>query len=80
MYAGVLFHSVHLAGAMMICFNKSCLLNQIVLKIEESSIDADQVLNGIGVIYGDETLPQLYEKSEVSLRHLPGQEGIVCSC
>jgi transcription elongation factor SPT6 len=38
------------------------------------------VLNGIGVIYGDETLPQLYEKSEVSLRHLPGQEGIVCSC
>ncbi|XP_073260366.1 transcription elongation factor SPT6-like isoform X3 [Populus alba] len=52
-------------------------IKEIVLKIEESSIDADQVLNGIAVIYGDETLPQLYEKSEVSLRHLPGQEGIV---
>ncbi|XP_011034669.1 PREDICTED: transcription elongation factor SPT6-like isoform X2 [Populus euphratica] len=52
-------------------------IKEIVLRIEESSIDADQVLNGIGVIYGDETLPQLYEKSEVSLRHFPGQEGIV---
>ncbi|XP_020528358.1 transcription elongation factor SPT6-like [Amborella trichopoda] len=45
--------------------------------VEEHPKEIGQEMEGIGVVYGDESLPHLYENSRISLDQLPGQQGIV---
>ncbi|KAF8410945.1 hypothetical protein HHK36_003482 [Tetracentron sinense] len=54
------------------------LLHQIIFKmVEEHPREVGQEMDGISVVYGDESLPRLYENSRVSSDQLPGQPGIV---
>ncbi|KAJ4828465.1 hypothetical protein Tsubulata_018175 [Turnera subulata] len=52
-------------------------IKEIILKMEENNVDAAQVVNQISIVYGDESLPKLYENSSVSMKQLPHQDGIV---
>ncbi|GMI73270.1 hypothetical protein HRI_000996300 [Hibiscus trionum] len=62
--------------------NASCVrlkddVNEIISKVEESLRDIGQATKGISVVFGDESLPQLYEHSPISTDQLPEQPGIV---
>ncbi|XVE52349.1 hypothetical protein DITRI_Ditri02bG0115900 [Diplodiscus trichospermus] len=62
--------------------NASCVrlkedVKEIVSKLEENNRELGQATNAISVVYGNESLPQLYEHSEISSDQLPGQPGIV---
>lgn len=41
---------------------------------EESAEGSD---NNVKLVYGDESIPSLFETSKLSLRQLPGQPGTV---
>ncbi|KAL1173906.1 hypothetical protein V6Z11_A05G444300 [Gossypium hirsutum] len=62
--------------------NASCVrlrddVKEIISKLEENLRDLGQATGGISVVFGDESLPQLYEHSEISSDQLPEQPGIV---
>ncbi|KAH9610332.1 hypothetical protein KSS87_005321 [Heliosperma pusillum] len=51
---------------------------EIVFKmVEENPRDVGQDMDGLSVLYGDESLPRLYENSQISSEQIPGQRGIV---
>ncbi|KAJ4980659.1 hypothetical protein NE237_031496 [Protea cynaroides] len=51
---------------------------EIIFKmVEEYPRDVGQEMDNLVVVYGDESLPHLYENSRVSSDQLPGQPGIV---
>ncbi|KAG9449004.1 hypothetical protein H6P81_008969 [Aristolochia fimbriata] len=53
-------------------------LFEIIFKIvEEHPTEVGQEIDEIKVVYGDESLPRLYENSRISSDQLPGQPGIV---
>eukprot|EP00261_Vitis_vinifera_P032001 XP_019073244.1 PREDICTED: transcription elongation factor SPT6 homolog isoform X1 [Vitis vinifera] len=45
--------------------------------MEENPRDVSQKMDGIRIVYGDESLPRIYEHSRISSDQLPGQLGIV---
>lgn len=63
------------------CFNiYMCyyFLHQVIFKIvEDHPKDVSRDIENISIVYGDESLPRLYENSRVSSDQLPGQPGTV---
>lgn len=43
--------------------------------VEENPRDVGHEMDGISVVYGDESLPHLYENTRISSDQLPGQSG-----
>lgn len=43
--------------------------------VEENPRDVGHEMDGLSIVYGDESLPRLYENSRVSSDQLPGQPG-----
>lgn len=51
-------------------------LSQIIFKmVEEYPRDVRRDMDALNIIYGDETLPHLYENSRISEDQLPSQSG-----
>ncbi|GMH28309.1 hypothetical protein Nepgr_030152 [Nepenthes gracilis] len=51
---------------------------EIVFKmVEENPRDVGHEMDGLSVVYGDESLPRLYENSRTSSDQIPGHSGIV---
>ena len=49
---------------------------QIIFKmVEENPRDVGHEMDGLSIVYGDESLPRLYENSRISSDQLPGQSG-----
>ena len=47
---------------------------QIIFKmVEENPRDVGHEMDGLSIVYGDESLPRLYENSRISSDQLPGQ-------
>ncbi|KAM5550549.1 transcription elongation factor SPT6 [Rosa sericea] len=74
-------HQPHVAvlGAV----NLSCVrlkedIYEIIFKmVEENPRDVGQDMDGLSIVYGDESLARLYENSRISSDQLPAQSGIV---
>lgn len=50
---------------------------QVIFKVvEEHPRDLAEGLDMIKVVYGDESIPSLYENSRISQEQLPGQPGL----
>lgn len=50
--------------------------NQIIYNmVEEYPRNVSQEMAEISIVYGDESLPRLYEHSRISSEQLPGQPG-----
>lgn len=43
--------------------------------VEDHPYDVGHEVDELSVVYGDESLPRLYENSRVSLDQLPAQQG-----
>ncbi|XP_059668271.1 transcription elongation factor SPT6 homolog [Cornus florida] len=51
---------------------------EIIFKmVEDNPRDVGHEMDGLSILYGDESLPHLYENSRISSDQLPGQSGIV---
>ncbi|KAM7257034.1 hypothetical protein ACFE04_012775 [Oxalis oulophora] len=51
---------------------------EIIFKmVEEYPRDLGHEMDDLSIVYGDESLPRLYENSRISSEQLPGQTGIV---
>ncbi|XWS74617.1 hypothetical protein CRYUN_Cryun01aG0014000 [Craigia yunnanensis] len=51
---------------------------EIIFKmVEENPRDVGHEMDELSIVYGDESLPRLYENSKISSDQLPGQSGIV---
>lgn len=51
---------------------------QIIFKmVEDNPRDVGHEMDNLNVVYGDESLPHLYENSRISVDQLPSQEGIL---
>ncbi|KAA8517882.1 hypothetical protein F0562_015329 [Nyssa sinensis] len=51
---------------------------EIIFKmVEDNPRDVGHEMDGLSIVYGDESLPHLYENSRISSDQLPGQSGIV---
>lgn len=49
---------------------------QIIFKmVEENPRDVGHEMDELSIVYGDESLPRLYENSRISSDQLPGQPG-----
>lgn len=44
--------------------------------VEENPRDVGHEMDGLSIVYGDESLPRLYENSRISSEQLPSQQGI----
>ena len=45
--------------------------------VEENPRDVGHEMDELSIVYGDESLPRLYENSRISSDQLPGQSGII---
>ncbi|KAF8410946.1 hypothetical protein HHK36_003483 [Tetracentron sinense] len=71
-------HVVVLGAVNLSCTRLKDDIYEIIFKmVEEHPREVGQEMDGISVVYGDESLPRLYENSRVSSDQLPGQPGIV---
>lgn len=49
---------------------------QVIFKmVEENPRDVGHEMDGLSIVYGDESLPRLYENSRISSEQLPSQQG-----
>jgi len=46
--------------------------------VEENPRDVGHEMDGVSVVYGDESLPRLYENCQISSDQLPSQPGKYC--
>lgn len=52
---------------------------QVIFKmVEENPRDVGHEMDGLSIVYGDESLPRLYENSRISSEQLPSQQGKYC--
>ena len=50
---------------------------QVIFKmVEENPRDVGHEMDGLSIVYGDESLPRLYENSRISSEQLPSQQGL----
>ncbi|CAL9765594.1 unnamed protein product [Musa acuminata subsp. burmannicoides] len=71
-------HAVCVGAANMACRQLKDDIYEVIFKIvEDHPKDVSQDLEYISIVFGDESLPRLYENSRVSADQLPGQPGIV---
>ncbi|BBN03708.1 transcription elongation factor SPT6 [Marchantia polymorpha subsp. ruderalis] len=71
-------HVVVLGAANLACRHLLADIHEVTFKIvEEHPRDLAEGLDTINVVFGDETIPQLYENSHISEEQLVGHPGIV---
>ncbi|KAH7843835.1 hypothetical protein Vadar_021229 [Vaccinium darrowii] len=71
-------HVVVLGGVNLSCTRLKDDIYEIIFKIvEDNPRDVGPLMDGLNIIYGDESLPHLYENSRISSDQLPGHSGIV---
>lgn len=71
-------HVVVLGAVNLSCNKLKDDIYEIIFKmVEENPRDVGHEMDGISVVYGDESLPHLYENTRISSDQLPGQSGIV---
>ncbi|PON81487.1 Transcription elongation factor [Trema orientale] len=71
-------HVVVLGAVNLSCTRLKEDIYEIIFKmVEENPRDVGHDMDGLSIVYGDESLPRLYENSRVSSDQLPGQSGIV---
>ncbi|KAJ7976530.1 Transcription elongation factor spt6 [Quillaja saponaria] len=71
-------HVVVLGAANLSCTRLKEDIYEIIYKmVEENPRDVGHEMDGLSVVYGDESLARLYETSRISSDQLPGQSGIV---
>ncbi|XP_077219251.1 global transcription factor group B1 [Tasmannia lanceolata] len=71
-------HVVVLGAVNLSCTRLKDDIFEIIFKMfEERPGEITQEMDGISVVYGDESLPRLYENSRISSDQLPGHPGIV---
>ncbi|KAK9075914.1 hypothetical protein SSX86_004244 [Deinandra increscens subsp. villosa] len=71
-------HVVVLGAVNLSCTRlKDAIYEVIFNMVEYTPRDVGQEMDGIQVVYGDETLPHLYENSRISSEQLQPQSGIV---
>ncbi|XP_059462274.1 transcription elongation factor SPT6 homolog isoform X3 [Corylus avellana] len=71
-------HVVVLGAVNLSCTRLKEDIYEIIFKmVEENPRDVGHEMDGLSIVYGDESLPRLYENSRISSDQLPGQPGIV---
>ncbi|XP_011041352.1 PREDICTED: transcription elongation factor SPT6-like isoform X3 [Populus euphratica] len=71
-------HVVVLGAAHLSCTKLKDDIYEIIFKmVEENPRDVGHEMDELSIVYGDESLPRLYENSRISSDQLPGQSGIV---
>ncbi|WOG98158.1 hypothetical protein DCAR_0417499 [Daucus carota subsp. sativus] len=71
-------HVVVLGAANLSCTRLKEDIYEIIFKmVEETPREVGHDMDGISILYGDETFPHLYENSRISSDQLPLQSGIV---
>ncbi|CAL9209230.1 transcription elongation factor SPT6 homolog [Musa acuminata AAA Group] len=71
-------HAVCVGAANMACRQLKDDIYEVIFKIvEDHPKDVSQDLEYFSIVFGDESLPRLYENSRISSDQLPGQPGIV---
>ncbi|KAK3010331.1 hypothetical protein RJ639_013024 [Escallonia herrerae] len=71
-------HVVVLGAVNLSCTRLKEDIYEIIFKmVEDNPRDVGHEMDGLSIVYGDETLPHLYENSRISSDQLPGQSGIV---
>ncbi|CAK9143041.1 unnamed protein product [Ilex paraguariensis] len=70
-------HIMVLGAVNLSCTRLKAEIFEIVFNIvEENPRNVGQEMDQINIVYGDESLPHLYEYSQISSDQLPGQSGI----
>ncbi|GKV32699.1 hypothetical protein SLEP1_g41286 [Rubroshorea leprosula] len=71
-------HVVVLGAVNLSCTKLKDDIYEIIFKmVEENPRDVGHEMDELSIVYGDESLPRLYENSRISSDQLPGQPGIV---
>ncbi|XP_054811877.1 transcription elongation factor SPT6 homolog isoform X2 [Prosopis cineraria] len=71
-------HVVVLGAVNLSCTRLKDDIYEIIFKmVEENPRDVGHEMDGLSIVYGDESLPHLYENSRISSEQLPSQQGIV---
>ncbi|PIN00254.1 Transcription elongation factor SPT6 [Handroanthus impetiginosus] len=71
-------HVVVLGAANLSCKRLKEDIYEIIFKmVEDNPRDVGREMDNLNVVYGDESLPCIYENSRISVDQLPSQEGIV---
>ncbi|OMO86529.1 hypothetical protein CCACVL1_09571 [Corchorus capsularis] len=71
-------HVVALGAVNLSCTRLKDAIYEIIFKmVEENPRDVGHGMDELTIVYGDESLPRLYENSRISSDQLPGQSGIV---
>ncbi|KAF9679491.1 hypothetical protein SADUNF_Sadunf06G0020400 [Salix dunnii] len=71
-------HVVVLGAVHLSCTKLKDDIYEIIFKmVEENPRDVGHEMDELSIVYGDESLPRLYENSRISSDQLPGQSGIV---
>ncbi|KAE9586322.1 putative tex-like protein, HTH [Lupinus albus] len=71
-------HVVVLGAVNLSCTRLKEDLYEVIFKmVEENPRDVGHEMDGLSIVYGDESLPRLYENSRISSEQLPSQQGIV---
>ncbi|XAR62643.1 hypothetical protein NMG60_11017483 [Bertholletia excelsa] len=71
-------HVVVLGAVNLSCTRLKEDIYEIIFKmVEDNPRDVGHEMDGLRIVYGDESLPHLYENSRISSDQLPGHSGIV---
>ncbi|KAL0339825.1 UNVERIFIED_CONTAM: Transcription elongation factor SPT6 [Sesamum radiatum] len=71
-------HVVVLGAANLSCTRLKEDIYEIIFKmVEDNPRDVGHEMDNLNIVYGDESLPHLYENSRISVDQLPSQEGII---
>ncbi|KAM3690721.1 hypothetical protein ACJW31_09G140800 [Castanea mollissima] len=71
-------HVIVLGAVNISCTRLKEDIYEIIFKmVEENPRDVGHAMDGLSIVYGDESLPRLYENSRISSDQLPGQSSIV---
>ncbi|KAL6988106.1 Transcription elongation factor spt6 [Sarracenia purpurea var. burkii] len=71
-------HVVVLGAVNLSCTRLKEDIYEIIFKIvEDNPRDVGHEMDGLSIVYGDESFPHLYENSRISSDQLPGHSGIV---
>ncbi|KAJ1404514.1 YqgF/RNase H-like domain [Sesbania bispinosa] len=71
-------HVVVLGAVNLSCTRLKEDIYEVIFKmVEENPRDVGHEMDELSIVYGDESLPRLYENSRISSEQLPSQQGIV---
>ncbi|TKY62758.1 Transcription elongation factor SPT6 [Spatholobus suberectus] len=71
-------HVVVLGAVNLSCTRLKEDIYEVIFKmVEENPRDVGHEMDGLSIVYGDESLSRLYENSRISSEQLPSQQGIV---